>query len=190
MQHVQLNDYRKYDTPRYRYENNVISIMTTYDDANVKNLKSVFYSYGICAPLYIPYEYFYDGENCLASKSETWTFHDENVLDFFKDNIDTPFYIWRYTMNVNTMLCVYCNINANIIMVTNVDQSTRITMMDYEDPYADDEVYEGTIQNVLDFPRVISHNNETYIRVTLFGRQTCTIIATHNFLCYVYKPEN
>ncbi len=126
--------------------------------------------------------YEFDGDVTL--RNDIFRYHvKEDTQDFVHDYQDNPFYIWKSyeCYHCFNILCIYINIDAVIMFGRE-----QITMQDYEDPYVDDEVYEGTIENILQFPRVVTHCGETYVRNSLSSKFS-VIISTHKILCYIHS---
>ncbi len=199
MQHVQLNDYRNYDElPEYCYvqNRNHIRETTNFDDLYVETIISIN---RLNIHMFMYYDdrlkYIFDGVKItsLSTYGTSWNinFHMSHEIKFLHDHECKTCYILPTKYGHCNLLCFYFDINAHVMLSKKDEQFIEIEMMTYEDPYADDEVYEGTIKNALDFPRVIHYDNETYIRVTFNGRESYNrIFSTHKILCVGYKTEN
>ncbi len=113
------------------------------------------------------------------------------------EGYDKTVYHWY---NNGVAMCIYVDEDATVFCCStesfhwlHATDITReeITMCDYEDPYTEDEVYEGVIHNILQMPRTLHYNDKTYIRMTLQHPTGSTfILSTHHVLCNIAKCYN
>ncbi len=162
-----------HDDCKYHYKDNydnIDDVATVSSSIRGKHEVTMIANYHICGEVVFHNDEFFTIEHVNSHRSTHCFKLDEDLIR------DVIFYTSAYQSTV-----FYFHIDAIVLLRCN-DVTTKITIDDYEDPYTENEMYEGTFENILNLPRVLHVNDETYVRMLISG--FCTIFSTHKILCH------
>ncbi len=203
---MQLNVYRKdYTQWYYTLKNNMFSITTTYDEDSylerIVSYKDVrndvlqmhdtyyamvsFRNFDLWGKYRMQshegnkyYIMFKDHGNLCLSCVSNILLHD------YIDGVKTLYYTSVYTSFNERQICIYVHEDAAVILWIDYWNLQEFRVRDYIDPYAEDKVIEGTIENVLQMPRVLKHKNKSYVRITI-PSTIRYVLCSHEIFCEI-----